>query len=57
MFPSDDVPMWRRDAPADTPQDRRDARTTRDRRDAHAPGDPERRVTELLSRLARSTQT
>ena len=57
MFPSDDVPMWRRDAPADTSQDRRDARTTRDRRDAHAPGDPERRVTELLSRLARSTQT
>ena len=45
MIPGEDVPMWRRAAPADTSHDPR------------AADDPERRVTELLERLARSAQT
>jgi len=45
MIPGEDVPMWRRAAPADTS------------RDPRAADDPERRVTELLERLARSAQT
>lgn len=40
MLPDEDVPMWRRD----------------DSHDPRAPDDPERRVTEMLSRLARSAQ-
>jgi hypothetical protein len=40
MQPGEDVPMWRRDEP----------------HDPRAPDDPQRRVTEMLSRLARSAQ-
>jgi hypothetical protein len=40
MLPDEDVPMWRRDEP----------------HDPRAPDDPHRRVTEMLSRLARSSQ-
>jgi hypothetical protein len=40
MLPDEDVPMWRRDEP----------------HDPRAPDDPQRRVTEMLSRLARSAQ-
>jgi hypothetical protein len=40
MLPDEGVPMWRRD----------------DSHDPRAPDDPERRVTEMLSRLARSAQ-
>jgi len=40
MLPEEDVPMWRRDEP----------------HDPRAPDDPQRRVTEMLSRLARSAQ-
>jgi hypothetical protein len=40
MLPDEDVPMWRRD----------------EAHDARAPDDPQRRVTEMLSRLARSAQ-
>jgi hypothetical protein len=39
--PAEDVPLWRRDAPRDPPR---------------ASEEPERRVTEMLSRLARSAQ-
>jgi hypothetical protein len=41
MFPDDDMPVWRGNVP----------------RDPRAPDDPERRVTEMLARLARSAQT
>jgi hypothetical protein len=40
MQPDEDVPMWRRDEP----------------NDPRAPDDPQRRVAEMLSRLARSAQ-
>ncbi len=40
MLPDEEVPIWRRDEP----------------RDPRAPDDPQRRVTEMLSRLARSAQ-
>jgi hypothetical protein len=40
MLPDEGVPMWRRDEP----------------HDPRAPDDPQRRVTEMLSRLARSAQ-
>lgn len=40
MLPDEEVPMWRRDQP----------------HDPRAPDDPQRRTTELLSRLARSAQ-
>ena len=40
MLPDEDVPMWRRDEP----------------QDPRAPDDPQQRVTEMLSRLARSAQ-
>jgi hypothetical protein len=40
MLPDEDAPMWRRDEP----------------HDPRAPDDPQRRVTEMLSRLARSAQ-
>ena len=45
MFPAEDLPVWRRDPPRNLP------------RDPRAPDDPERRVTEMLARLARSAQT
>ena len=45
IFPAEDTPVWGRD-PLRTPP-----------RDPRAPDDPERRVTEMLSRLARSAQT
>jgi hypothetical protein len=40
MLPDEEAPMWRRDEP----------------HDPRAPDDPQRRVTEMLSRLARSAQ-
>jgi hypothetical protein len=40
MQPDEEVPIWRRDEP----------------HDPRAPDDPQRRVTEMLSRLARSAQ-
>ena len=40
MLPDEDIPMWRRD----------------ESHDPRAPDDPQRRVTEMLSRLARSAQ-
>ena len=45
MFPDDDTPIWRSKAARTIPPDPR------------APDDPERRVTEMLTRLARSAQT
>ena len=46
MLPADDMPVWRREPPPrDLP------------RDPRAADDPERRVTEMLARLARSAQT
>jgi hypothetical protein len=46
MLPVDDIPIWRRDPPpGDLPKDPR------------APDDPERRVTEMLARLARTAQS
>jgi hypothetical protein len=45
MLPDEDTPTWRRDPPRNLP------------RDPRAPDDPERRVTEMLARLARSAQT
>ncbi|MBR1230926.1 hypothetical protein [Bradyrhizobium sp. AUGA SZCCT0182] len=44
MFP-DETPIWRSNTPRDVP------------RDPRAPDDPERRVTEMLARLARSAHT
>jgi hypothetical protein len=52
IFPSEDVPMWHRDAPANA-----SANISHSLREARASDDPERRVTELLSRLARSAQS
>ena len=49
LFSDEDTPIWRRDPPRNPP-----LRLTRDPR---APDDPERRVTEMLARLARSAQT
>ena len=45
IFPAEDTPDWRRDLSRNPP------------RDPRAADDPERRVTEMLSRLARSAQT
>jgi len=45
MFPNEDVPAWRVHLPRNAPPDPR------------APDDPERRVTEMMARLARSAQT
>ena len=45
IFPNEDMPVWRSKAARDLP------------RDPRAPDDPERRVTEMLARLARSAQT
>jgi hypothetical protein len=55
MFPDEDMsieemPIWRRDPPP-----RNVPRSLP--RDPRAPDDPERRVTEMLARLARSAQT
>jgi hypothetical protein len=45
IFPNEDLPIWRGNAARDVP------------RDPRAPDDPERRVTEMLARLARSART
>ena len=45
IFPNEDIPIWRSNVARDLP------------RDPRAPDDPERRVTEMLARLARSAQT
>ena len=45
MFADEDTPIWHANAPRDVP------------RDPGAPDDAERRVTEMLARLARSAQT
>jgi len=45
IFPNEDMPIWRSNVARDLP------------RDPRAPDDPERRVTEMLARLARSAQT
>jgi len=45
IFPNEDMPVWHNKAARDLP------------RDPRAPDDPERRVTEMLARLARSAQT
>jgi hypothetical protein len=45
IYPAEDTPVWRRDPLPDPP------------RDPRAPDDPERRVTEMLSRLARSAHS
>ena len=49
MLPTEDTPIWRRDPPRNPPLNLA--------RDPRAPDDPERRVTEMLARLARSAQT
>jgi hypothetical protein len=49
MFPAEDMPIWRRDPPRNISGNLP--------RDPRAPDDPERRVTEMLARLARSAQT
>lgn len=49
MLPAEDTPIWRRDPPRHLPRNLP--------RDPRAPDDPERRVTEMLARLARSAQT
>lgn len=49
MLPTEDTPIWRRDPPRNPPLGVA--------RDPRAPDDPERRVTEMLARLARSAQT
>ena len=49
MFPDEDIPMWRSFPPRDLSRNLP--------RDPRAPDDPERRVTEMLARLARSAQT
>jgi hypothetical protein len=46
MFPNHDMPLWRANVPRDHVP-----------RDPRAPDDPERRVTEMLARLARSAWT
>jgi predicted HAD superfamily Cof-like phosphohydrolase len=45
IFPNEDMPIWRNKVAREVP------------RDPRAPDDPERRVTEMLARLARSAQT
>lgn len=45
LFPDEEMPIWRGNTPRNVP------------RDPRAPDDPERRVTEMLARLARSAQT
>jgi hypothetical protein len=49
MFPAANTPIWQRDLPRNPPRNLP--------RDPRAPDDPERRVTEMLARLARSAQT
>jgi hypothetical protein len=49
MFPAEDMPIWRRDPPRNLSRN--------PPRDPRAADDPERRVTEMLARLARSAQT
>jgi hypothetical protein len=56
MFPDEDMPV--QDSPVqDSPIWRRDPPPRNLPRDPRAPDDPERRVTEMLARLARSEQT
>jgi hypothetical protein len=50
LFPDEDMPVWRANVPRDVPRDHGPP-------DPRAPDDPERRVTEMLARLARSAQT
>jgi hypothetical protein len=50
MSPDEGMPVWRANVPRDVPRDQIPP-------DPRAPGDPERRVTEMLARLARSAQT
>ena len=50
MFPDEDTPVWRANVPRNVPRDHVP-------HDPRAPDDPERRVTEMLARLARSAQT
>ena len=50
MSPDEDMPIWRANVPRDVPRDQIP-------HDPRAPDDPERRVTEMLARLARSAQT
>jgi hypothetical protein len=50
MFPDEDTPVWRANVPREVPRDHVP-------RDPRAPDDPERRVTEMLARLARSAQS
>ena len=53
IFPNEEMPIWRGNAAREIPRDvAREAP-----RDPRAPDDPERRVTEMLARLARSAQT
>jgi len=49
MLPDEDTPIWHHDALRNPPRNLS--------RDPRAPDDPERRVTEMLARLARSAQT
>lgn len=49
MLPDEDTPIWHRDPPHNSFRNLP--------RDPRAPDDPERRVTEMLARLARSAQT
>jgi hypothetical protein len=49
MFADEDTPVWRANVPREVPRD--------PPHDPRAPDDPERRVTEMLARLARSAQT
>jgi len=53
MLPDEDTPIWRRDVSRDPLRDPKRNLP----RDPRAPDDPERRVTEMLARLARSAQT
>jgi hypothetical protein len=53
MLPAEDTPIWRRDPPRNPPRNP----PLKLARDPRAPDDPERRVTEMLARLARSAQT
>ena len=51
MLPEEDMPVWHANVPREhVPRDHAS-------RDLRAPGDPERRVTEMLARLGRSAQT
>jgi hypothetical protein len=50
MSPDEDTPIWRANVLRDVPRDHVP-------HDPRAPDDPERRVTEMLARLARSAQT